>query len=187
MSSSETTTKEPSVTSNDSSDQDICKYLINNQCAVTGTVTTPTQEICRACTKVGRGINQVTVLYAIQTLQEYNDPVPKYLTEYIQKVSLDEQKTQGNPSTQDSILSSGPGTVLTNLLSWFITKPPNCSCSDRAELMNLWGPEGCKENFRTILGWLRESALDNNYPYNEIAVTALVKLCISISARKVIL
>jgi len=41
--------------------------------------------------------------------------------------------------------------------------------------MNAWGPKRCLEELPTILSWLRESALDNNYPYSEFAISAIVK------------
>lgn len=144
-----------------------CKHLIDTTCYATGHPTQPTPEICRGCcrTNHGVGINEVTVLYTIQTLEEDNEPVPEYLHDYIK-----------NPD-----LSHGPGTALKSILSWFVTQPPNCNCADRAELMNLWGVKGCKENISTIYGWLRESALDNNIQYSEFLIAPLVKLAIKVS------
>ena len=72
--------------------------------------------------------------------------------------------------------NEGPGTGLTTLFSWFIPKPPNCACGDRAEIMNMWGAQRCLENKSTILGWLRESAYDNNYPYSEFVIGSLLSL-----------
>lgn len=41
--------------------------------------------------------------------------------------------------------------------------------------MNAWGKERCLKELPTILSWLRESALDNGYPYSEYVISAVVK------------
>ena len=74
--------------------------------------------------------------------------------------------------------TKGPGTTLKKTLSWFVPMPPNCNCVDREQLMNHWGYERCKQEKRTILNWLRESALDNNYPYSEFVISYVVDKCI---------
>lgn len=33
-----------------------------------------------------------------------------------------------------------------------------CDCASHIQEMNNWGPDGCEENFATILGWLLEAA-----------------------------
>lgn len=69
----------------------------------------------------------------------------------------------------------GPGTSLHNLITWFIPKPANCDCANRVDVMNAWGYERCQQEFKTILGWLRESALDNNYGYSEFVIAAVLR------------
>lgn len=69
----------------------------------------------------------------------------------------------------------GPGTTLHSLITWFIPKPENCDCANRVDVMNAWGYERCQQEFKTILGWLRESALDNNYGYSEFVIAAVLK------------
>jgi len=125
----------------------------------------PTTSNCQACTRCShpQKTNEVTVGISIQLLQEQGQEYEHLLP----ALSIDTLQ--------------GPGTVLKKMLSWFITKPPNCSCSDRAELMDVWGPDKCKENLRTILGWLRESALDNGYPYSEFLIKYMIELAISLS------
>ncbi len=142
-----------------------CPHLVDDTCYVTSHPTEPSPEICMACTRLGRGINEVTVLHTIETLMHSGEEVPQYLTDYIK-----------NPD-----LSHGPGTSLKNFLSWFITQPPNCSCNDRAKLMNLWGKKKCLEEFSTIMGWLRESALDSGIRYSEIVLSYSVKTIIRMS------
>lgn len=70
----------------------------------------------------------------------------------------------------------GPGTTLKKLISWFVDQPANCACPSRIAVMNAWGKERCREETRTILSWLRESAYDNDLPYSEYLITTIVKL-----------
>ena len=57
-----------------------------------------------------------------------------------------------------AIVKEGPGTELKNLLAELgITGPQGCGCESKAQRMNRWGVEGCRERFETIRGWLVES------------------------------
>ena len=69
----------------------------------------------------------------------------------------------------------GPGTGLSTVFSWFMAQPPGCECSNRAALMDVWGGPGCLDRFSTIMGWLRESAYDSGYPFNEWVVSSLLR------------
>lgn len=40
---------------------------------------------------------------------------------------------------------------------------PQCGCVNRIAQMNAWGLAGCKRNFETIVGWLKDEAR-KNYP-----------------------
>lgn len=111
-------------------------------------------------------MNEVTILHSIQGCVERKEPIPPYL----------------NVNNLD--LSHGPGTNLKKVLSWFITKPEGCPCDDRAVIMNMWGRSGCQQNIPTILGWLRESALDNDVWFNEFVVASLVKTIIFFSKER---
>jgi len=71
--------------------------------------------------------------------------------------------------------NEGPGTTLHNLITWFIPQPENCGCPNRVALMNAWGKDRCLKEIPTILTWLRESALDNNYPYSEFVISAVLR------------
>lgn len=55
--------------------------------------------------------------------------------------------------------AKGVGTELKKLLKLIgIEATENCSCNHRANLMDINGPEWCKENIETILDWLQEEA-----------------------------
>jgi hypothetical protein len=60
-------------------------------------------------------------------------------------------------STNPPPLYKGPGTCLQEILHNLGIHPENCECRERAEEMDVLGPEGCSlpENFNRIVGWLR--------------------------------
>lgn len=78
----------------------------------------------------------------------------------------------------------GPGTTLHKLITWFIPQPKSCGCSNRVKIMNKWGKERCLKELPTILSWLRESALDNNYPYSEYVISTVVKTMLQRGLKK---
>lgn len=52
----------------------------------------------------------------------------------------------------------GPGTHLHLILgSLGVVPTSGCQCAERMNQMDAWGPELCRQNRDTILGWLRES------------------------------
>lgn len=60
-------------------------------------------------------------------------------------------KSPNNPNT-------GPGAELKKLLVEFgINNFAGCRCEERSRQMNLWGVDGCRENFNTIRGWIVEA------------------------------
>jgi hypothetical protein len=126
-----------------------CPHLINSQCGIASSIAQlpviPDPVDCYACCRYDNKHNEITKALA----RAYD---PTLLPE-----------------------DEGVGTGLAKIFSFFISKPANCPCGDRAEIMNMWGPARCLENIPTILGWLRESALDNGYPYNEFIISSLLK------------
>ncbi len=51
----------------------------------------------------------------------------------------------------------GPGTELKKMLADLGVEPsPSCDCNGKALQMDLWGVEGCRANFDTIVGWMRD-------------------------------
>jgi len=132
-----------------------CSERIEGECNVAmliaGQPVTPSHEACIGCQKHLSTVNEITIQLA----------------------------KEANPTLSSP--EKGVGSRLANTLSWFIPKPSNCDCADREQIMNLWGPEGCRKNLRTILSWLRESALENNYPYNSYGAKALLLSIIKLS------
>lgn len=76
-------------------------------------------------------------------------------------------------------IGEGPGTTLKKTLEWFVRMPKGCACPDRVVIMDNWGYERCKQEKPTILGWLRESALEAGYPYSEYVISYVVDWCIN--------
>lgn len=57
------------------------------------------------------------------------------------------------------VTTSGPGTELKKILATLgITHQPGCDCNAKAIQMDQWGVAGCRENFDTIVGWMRDGA-----------------------------
>jgi hypothetical protein len=51
----------------------------------------------------------------------------------------------------------GPGTELKKILADIGVNPaPSCDCNGKARQMDLWGVAGCREQFDTIVGWMRD-------------------------------
>lgn len=85
-----------------------------------------------------------------------------------------------------SSLSTGPGTELKKLISWFYSpQKKKCQCETRIQKMNKWGPDGCEQRMPTILRWLKHSAIIAGVPYVEFTVEMVVRLAIHKSRKKV--
>jgi len=127
----------------------------------------PSPEECRGCSKCSKpfAVNEITISIGNRLRVEDGKP---------------ELSTPGK----------GPGTRLSNLLSWF--KTDSCGCQERADIMDAWGVEGCKENLPTILFWLRSSAAAQNLPYSETGMKIILhsiflveqKLCTTQSSKQ---
>lgn len=74
--------------------------------------------------------------------------------------SLDRPQTVVKSVASLSVKPRGlPGTELKKLISWFGFKGDNgCGCSEHAAKMDHLGPQWCKDNIDTIVGWMVESA-----------------------------
>jgi hypothetical protein len=69
----------------------------------------------------------------------------------------------------------GPGTELKAILTALGFTIGGCKseCSKRADQMNAWGVEGCREHRETIIGWLKESADKLGWKEKLLALTAV--------------
>ncbi len=80
---------------------------------------------------------------------------------------------------------TGPGTILTNMISTLgIKSSSTCSCRRHALQMNEQGPEWCKNNMSTILEWLKDESSKRNLPFIETVAKMMVNRAISQSIKK---
>jgi hypothetical protein len=69
----------------------------------------------------------------------------------------------------------GAGTKLKTILGWFFIRPKEgCKCNDRATIMDENGPQWCRDNLETIVGWLREEAENRSLPFIEFVARQAV-------------
>jgi len=69
----------------------------------------------------------------------------------------------------------GPGTKLKEILGWFLIRSnASCACDDRAQIMDKEGPQWCRDNLDTIVGWLREEANHRRLPFVEMVARQAV-------------
>lgn len=157
----------------------ICKYLNNNNCQIASDIAQiecPVLESqCEYCTNKAepkQSINPVTVSIALK----YTSDIPRVINQYGSVI------TQKVPHHNQQ-----PGTELRNLISWFVwsAKVRNCTtCKNREERMNKWGADKCEKNMATIVGWLKESAVEKGYPFSERVAVALIKKAIANSRKR---
>jgi len=84
----------------------------------------------------------------------------------------------------ETFQSIGAGTELKKLLSLFLLKSGSCNCDQRAQVMNLEGPQWCLTNLETIVDWLQESAKERKLPFIRVLARKLVKRAINNSIKK---
>ena len=69
----------------------------------------------------------------------------------------------------------GVGGKLKAILGWFfIRSTPGCQCEDRARIMDERGPQWCRDNLETIVGWLKEEANRRGLPFVEFVARQAV-------------
>ena len=167
-----------------------CPYLTKtNLCDVAGrmaecNVRTSTKA-CDTCQRDQnpRAINVVTIGMAIVNRKRRKQPVAtltqllkNYLPETVEPVTL-KIATHG----------PGPGSELKKMLAWFARPSESCNCETRAETMNDWGVDGCRQNFETIVDWLMEEAELRGLPngkFTRIIAQSLVTTAIRRFERK---
>lgn len=81
-------------------------------------------------------------------------------------------RSRGQTATPPSI-GRGPGTELKKLLeSLGLKSNAGCSCNAKAEEMDRWGVDGCKQRREEIAGWLRANAKERGW-WEKAKATAL--------------
>jgi hypothetical protein len=104
------------------------------------------------------------------------------LDKFRESYLIDKSKYDYNKKSVSEIM--GPGTELKKLLKMIgITSTPNCSCNQKAVMMNNWGSDACEEKIDIIIGWLKEEAEKRKLPFIETIARMIVKKAIK-NARK---
>ena len=76
--------------------------------------------------------------------------------------------------------TGGPGTELSRLLKMIgiNAKEKGCGCRSHAKRMDREGPQWCRDNIETILGWLQTEAKKRQLPFVKAAAKQVVLLAI---------
>jgi len=167
-----------------------CPYLdAGNRCRVAtqladGDVRASTAA-CQACQANDnpQAINVVTIGMALVQRKRFGKP-----TDQLKKL-LDNYKpdTQQPVSLRIGDYRPGPGSELKKMLAWFARPSDACQCESRADTMNDWGAEGCRQNLETIIDWLLEEAQIRGLPHGKftrVVARSLVHTAIGRFERK---
>lgn len=79
--------------------------------------------------------------------------------------------------------SIGAGTELKRILR-LIGISPCDNCEGHAIAMDSEGPDWCRQNINTIVGWLQEEATGRRLPFSRLAAKLLVLTAIRRARRK---
>jgi hypothetical protein len=96
------------------------------------------------------------------------------------KIACKEESSMAMNSPAPEQKSQGAGTNLKTILGWLFIRPKaGCKCIDRAKTMDENGPQWCRDNLETIVGWLREEAENRRLPFIEFAARQAVTQAIN--------
>ncbi len=153
----------------------ICEKLIRDQCVVASDIagmevpTTP--DACKYCLNCEspKSLNKATASMAVTAL--------------IKKGSFDKRNSSHeelkNLLTVE-IPTSGPGTELKKLISWFpVPGKSKCrSCKNLELKMNRWGPATCESKIAYIVKKLQIAAKRRSIPFSESLAKTLIRRAI---------
>ena len=82
--------------------------------------------------------------------------------------------------------TGGPGTELAAILKTLgiHAKEKGCGCKSHAKRMDREGPQWCRDNIETILGWLETEAKKRKLPFVKTAAKQVVLLAIRRSEKR---
>lgn len=104
------------------------------------------------------------------------------LNDFRHAILIDKNKYDYNK--KPLFVENGPGTELKKLLKLIgITATPNCSCNQKAVMMNNWGADVCEQKIDTIVDWLKEEADKRKLPFIQTIAKMIVNKAIK-NARK---
>ena len=142
-------------------------------------------KACEACQQDPnpQAVNVVTLGMAIVHRKRLGKPIAEL------RQLMNEYKPTGEEPVSFRIndFRPGPGNELKKMLAWFARPSDSCKCETRADTMNDWGPEGCRQNLDTIVEWLLEEAELRGLPsgkFTRIIAKSLVITAIRRFERK---
>ena len=113
--------------------------------------------------------------------QEYSDVDKKIKDSHIDWPA----KPVVSSTKKEESNSSGVGTELKVLLSYIgITSTPNCSCNQKAKIMDEQGIFWCKKNKEVILTWLKEEAAKRHLPFLKFGARKILNIAINRASKK---
>ncbi len=172
-----------------------CPYLTKtNHCDVASRIAEcnvlASAKACVACQRDQnpQAINAVTIGMAIVNRKRRKQPITT-LTQLLKNYL---HETEEPVTLKIATHGPGPGSELKKMLAWFARPSESCNCPviidmGRAETMNDWGTDGCRQNFETIVDWLMEEAKLRGLPngkFTRIIAQSLVTTAIRRFERK---
>jgi hypothetical protein len=114
------------------------------------------------------------------SLEEVRDCIVKIENNEIEVDVEHEKYPQKRKTTNFNKPELGVGAELSKILSILGFKvTENCSCKQRAKVMNWLGLEWCQNNQKIILGWLEQEAKNRKVPFIQPVVKLLLKKAIN--------
>ena len=167
-----------------------CPHLTNNnRCEVATQIAEcnvrASAAACEACQSDDnpQAVNVVTIGMAIVHRKRLKKP-----TSQLQRL-IENYLPEIEPATTFKINAyrPGPGSELKKMLAWFARPSESCNCETRADTMNDWGADGCRQNLDTIVEWLMEEAQQRGMPhgkFSRVVAKSLVTTAIRRYERK---
>jgi hypothetical protein len=110
---------------------------------------------------------------------------PAYREAWIEGVGVGQSTPGKRRKRKAGSLGEGPGTELHTLLNKLRIRPAlSCKCMVRIRTMNEWGPDKCRQEIDTILGWLQEEAKKRKLPFIRLVASMLVRRAIRNANKK---
>jgi hypothetical protein len=116
---------------------------------------------CQADTNP-RAVNIVTIGMALVHRKRLGKPVDE-----LKQLLANYRPESDTPTLRIGDFRPGPGNELKKMLAWFARASDTCNCETRADTMNDWGADGCRQNLDTIVDWLMEEAELRGLPHGK--------------------
>lgn len=90
------------------------------------------------------------------------------------------------PDRRTAAQRIGPGTELKMMLSRLgLASTPGCKCNQRAQVMDMEGPDWCEGHIEEICDWMEEEANKRGLPFIRLAARIMIRRAISKARKKI--